>query len=95
MAHRLGVATLGVQPPPGRGLLGRSGKWPAECAQAVGRPSRLERQPRAGTHVRRSRGVQQREHLEDVAPEREIPFHEGPGESELSWSPEQATHRIG
>ena len=39
--------------------------------------------------------MQEREHLEDVAPERQIPFHEGPGESELSWSPEQATHRVG
>ena len=42
-----------------------------------------------------ARGVQGRQHLEDVALEGEVAHDEGPGEPELAGRPEQPPHRVG
>ena len=42
----------------------------------------------------RGRGVEGRQHLEDVAFEGEVAHHVGPGEPDLAGRPEQPPHRV-
>ena len=43
----------------------------------------------------RGRGVQRGEQFEDVAIESQVTHHEGTGQTQFAWRPEQSPHGVG